>query len=120
MSQNLCDIKGLDQVDMSLKGGFELGEWEVRPLEGRITGPAGTRRLQPRGMDVLVCLADCAGEVVERDEVLSSVWGKTAVTDEPLTRCIGELRQQLGDRRKDPLYVETIRKRGYRRYASDS
>jgi serine/threonine-protein kinase len=36
------------------------------------------------------------------------------VSDEPLTRCIAELRRALGDSRQTPAYVQTIPKRGYR------
>ena len=99
---------------MDLRSGFTLGEWSVYPLEGRLSGAAGDRRVQPKSMEVLLCLAEVGGEVVERDTLLRRVWGNAAVTDEPLTRCIGELRRALGDRRADPAYILTIPKRGYR------
>jgi len=73
-----------------------------------------TRHLQPRTMDVLVCLASRAGDVVPRDELISCVWGPRAVSDEPLTRCIHEIRRQLDDEAGSPLYIQTIPKRGYR------
>jgi TolB-like protein/DNA-binding winged helix-turn-helix (wHTH) protein/Tfp pilus assembly protein PilF len=101
-------------VHESLKKGFGLGEWEVRPLEGALRGPAGERRVQPKAMDVLLSLAEHAGDVVERDTLVREVWGERAVTDEPLTRAIGELRQALGDVRGEPRYIQTIPKRGYR------
>ncbi len=97
-----------------LKAGFDLGDWQVTPLEGRLTGPDGERHLRPRVMDVLLVLADNAGTVVERETLVRAVWGERAVTDEPLTRAIADLRQALGDRRGKPEYVETIPKRGYR------
>lgn len=65
-------------------------------------------------MDVLLCLAEHAGEVVERDALVTTIWGERAVSDEPLTRCIGELRQALGDSRSNPDYIQTVPKRGYR------
>jgi TolB-like protein len=64
-------------------------------------------------MDVLLCLAEAGGAVVERDDLLAQVWGDRVVNDEPLTRCIGELRRALGDSRSNPRYVKTIPKRGY-------
>jgi predicted esterase len=65
-------------------------------------------------MDVLVCLAARANEPVTRDELLKEVWGEHAVSDEPLTHAIGELRRALHDDRSNPKYIETIPKRGYR------
>jgi TolB-like protein/tetratricopeptide (TPR) repeat protein/DNA-binding winged helix-turn-helix (wHTH) protein len=97
-----------------LKHGFELGEWEVRPAEGLLIGLQGRRHLQPKCIDVLMCLAEQAGQVVTREDILRDVWGTRAVTDEPLTRCIGDLRRELGDTREEPRYVQTIPKRGYR------
>ncbi len=84
------------------------------PLEGRITGPDGVNRLQPKTMDVLLALAERRGGVVTREELLEQVWGGRAMSDDPLTRCIGDLRRALGDQRDEPVYIETIHKRGYK------
>jgi DNA-binding winged helix-turn-helix (wHTH) protein len=66
-------------------------------------------------MEVLLVLAERPREVVEREELLRRVWGsRAAVSDEPLTRCIAELRRALGDSRETPTYIQTIPKRGYR------
>jgi TolB-like protein/DNA-binding winged helix-turn-helix (wHTH) protein/Tfp pilus assembly protein PilF len=97
---------------------FRVGDWEVLPLEGRIRRGEQVERLRPKAMDLLCLLAASPGEVVERDAILSSVWGRTAVTDEPLTATIGELRRTLGDRRGEGRFIETIPKRGYRLVAA--
>ena len=99
---------------MTLRSGFKLGDWAVYPLEGRLSRAGEDRRVQPKSMEVLLCLAAAGGEVVERDTLLSKIWGERAVSDEPLTRCIGELRKALGDNRSDPEFILTIPKRGYR------
>ncbi|HSN51156.1 MAG TPA: winged helix-turn-helix domain-containing protein [Woeseiaceae bacterium] len=99
---------------MRLKQPFLVGDWEVLPLEGRIRRGDAVERLRPKAMDVLCLLAASPGEVVERDRILGEVWGRTAVTDEPLTATVGELRRLLGDNRGAPAYIETIPKRGYR------
>lgn len=93
---------------------FHVGEWEVEPLSGTVSGPDGEVHLQPKTMDVLVYLAKHAGEVVTRETLLAAVWGERAVSDEPLTRCIANLRRVLGDERSQQRYIETISKRGYR------
>jgi transcriptional activator of cad operon len=99
---------------MSLRAGFTLGSWTIYPLEGRLVGESAESRIQPKSMDVLLCLADAENNVVEREALLAQVWGGRAQTDEPLTRCIGELRKALGDTRSEPQYIATIPKRGYR------
>ena len=99
---------------MGLREGFELGEWTVYPLEGSFISGDELRRVQPKSMDVLLALAEHAPAVVERDALLQAVWGERAVSDEPLTRCISELRRALGDTRAEPDFIATIPKRGYR------
>ncbi len=97
-----------------LRSGFQIGDWRVSPLDGTLTGPAGTVHVEPKVMDVLLCLASHAGELVERDRLLAEVWGTRVVSDEPLTRCVAQLRSALGDDRRRPKYIQTVPKRGYR------
>lgn len=99
---------------MSLQRGFTLDVWRVYPLEGVISGPAGERRIQPKSMDVLLQLAAAPDEVLERETILRAVWGERAQTDEPLTRCIGELRRAFADTGEGHDCIQTIPKRGYK------
>ena len=100
---------------MDLKHGFRLGTWEVRPLTGEVIAAAGTVHLEPKVIEVLLVLAEHSGAVVEREELLRRVWGsRAAVSDEPLTRCIAELRRAFGDSHHAPTFIQTIPKRGYR------
>jgi len=101
------------ELDAALRKGFRLGDWEVRPIEGLVKGATDSHHLQPKTIDVLVCLAASPGQVVTRDEIIDRVWNGSAVSDEPLTRCIHEIRRCLGDHRDEPEYIKTIPKRGY-------
>jgi TolB-like protein/DNA-binding winged helix-turn-helix (wHTH) protein/Tfp pilus assembly protein PilF len=92
---------------------LRVGAWRVLPLEGRIVRDDKEVRVRPKAMDVLLALARSPGRVVERETLLAEVWGR-AVSDEPLTAAVAELRRALGDRRADPAYIETVPKRGYR------
>jgi TolB-like protein len=65
-------------------------------------------------MGVLVSLARNAGEVITRDQFIEQVWGGRIVSDEVLSRCISLLRNQLGDDPKNPEYIQTVPKIGYR------
>lgn len=101
-------------MSADLERGFTLGDWRVYPLRNLLDGPAGEVRIEPKVMQVLERLAAARGEVVERDTLLHDVWGERALSDEPLTRCIATLRRELGDSSRDPNYIQTIPKRGYR------
>jgi DNA-binding winged helix-turn-helix (wHTH) protein/Tfp pilus assembly protein PilF len=65
-------------------------------------------------MQVLVCLAEHQGELVTKEQLIRAVWADTFVTDDVLTRCISELRKALNDDPKQPRFIETIPKGGYR------
>ena len=71
-------------------------------------------RLEPKVMEVLVCLARQAGEPVSKEELLQTVWPNTFVTDDGLKRAISELRRVFEDDAREPRIIETIPKRGYR------
>jgi len=97
---------------------FTVGDWVVEPSLNRMTSRASIVHLRPRLMDLLAFLADHAGEVVAKDEVLAAVWGQPFLAESVLSRSITELRQALGDDAAVPRYIETIVKRGYRLVAS--
>ena len=97
-----------------LQSGFRIGEYVVEPRHNRIKRGDTEVHLEPRVMDVLVCLASRAGEVVSRDTLNETVWRDVVVTDQAVTNCISELRDHLGDDRSTNRVIETIPKRGYR------
>jgi DNA-binding winged helix-turn-helix (wHTH) protein/TolB-like protein len=96
-----------------LQAGFRIGECLIEPRQNRIVRGDTEVRLEPRVMDVLVCLAERAGEVVSRDTLNQQVWSNVVVTDQAVTNCISELRHHLGDGPAHRI-IETIPKRGYR------
>jgi TolB-like protein/DNA-binding winged helix-turn-helix (wHTH) protein/cytochrome c-type biogenesis protein CcmH/NrfG len=93
---------------------YLIGEWTVFPSLNRIDRDGLTADLEPKLMDLLVCLAESAGEVVSKEDLLDRVWQVAHVSDGTLSHAIAELRRALGDEARHPRYIETIRKRGYR------
>lgn len=93
---------------------FTVGEWTVEPGLGRIRRGGVSTDLEPRILDLLIYLAEHAGETVGTDELAQSVWLGRAVTDQPVYQGIAQLRKALGDRARRPRYIVTITKKGYR------
>ncbi len=93
---------------------FHIGDWLVEPQLNRISRGDHTVPLEPRAMEVLVYLAGQPGEVVSTDQLIDAVWNRRFVGDSPVYRIIAELRRVLGDDARQPRYIQTIRKRGYR------
>ena len=70
--------------------------------------------LTPKAFSVLQYLVDRAGRLVTQAELLDALWPKTFVQPEVLKSQILDVRNALGDRPKNPLYIETVPRRGYR------
>jgi len=96
------------------EGDFHVDTWLVRPPLNALEAGTRTVRVEPRVMQVLVCLAACAGDVVSKESLVSAVWGDTCVSDDALTNSIWELRRALGDDARKPRFIQTVAKRGYR------
>lgn len=68
-------------------------------------------------MRLLVCLAARAGEVVSIDDLLNEVWSDVSVAPDSVYQAVASLRRLLGDDSKQPSYIETVPRLGYRMVA---
>ena len=93
---------------------FRVGEFFIESELNSITGSEQSIRVEPKVMQVLLCLVDHAGEVVTKEQLIRTVWADTFVTDDVLTRSISELRKVFRDQSKEPRYIQTIPRSGYR------
>lgn len=93
---------------------FHVGACLVEPDLNQITGPTGAVRVEPKSMQVLLALVAQANRVVTRQALLDTVWVGTFVEENTLSRCISQLRKALGDQARNPQFIETIPKTGYR------
>jgi DNA-binding winged helix-turn-helix (wHTH) protein/TolB-like protein/Tfp pilus assembly protein PilF len=97
-----------------LMRGFEFGPWRVLPERGLVRDGEDERHVEPIVMDVFVVLASHGGDVVTKDQLIDAVWDGRPQTDDVITRCISSLRRVLGDDARNPSYIETVQRRGYR------
>jgi TolB-like protein/DNA-binding winged helix-turn-helix (wHTH) protein/Tfp pilus assembly protein PilF len=93
---------------------FRIGRWRVDPALDEICSDGTTTKLEPRTMCVLICLAEHEGEVVSVDQLLDRVWTGLIVTQFSVYRAIAILRRALEDDPKDPTYIASVPRRGYR------
>jgi transcriptional activator of cad operon len=93
---------------------IQIGEWSVQPETGQISRQGEVARLEIRSVRVLAYLAERAGEVVSIEELLEKVWPDVAVSQDSVYQAVASLRRQLGDDPKQPKYIETVPRLGYR------
>jgi transcriptional activator of cad operon len=96
---------------------IRIGDWCVSPATGQITRGGENARLEMRAMRLLLCLAERVGEVVSIDELLNQVWPEVTVSQDSVYQAVTSLRRVLGDDPKDPTYIATVPRLGYRMVA---
>jgi transcriptional activator of cad operon len=96
---------------------LRIGAWCVDPMLGQIARDGQTLRLEPRTMRLLQCLAARAGATVSADELLEQAWPGVVVTSDSVYQAIASLRRLLGDDPKNPSYIVTVPRLGYRMVA---
>jgi DNA-binding winged helix-turn-helix (wHTH) protein len=74
-------------------------------------GPSGRVNLRRKDFEVLRYLAEHAGRVVSKEEIMNAVWPDVTVSDESLTQCISEVRHALGSEGR--RIIKTVARRGY-------
>jgi TolB-like protein/DNA-binding winged helix-turn-helix (wHTH) protein len=97
---------------------LRVGGWCVNPATGEISRNGETLRLEARAMLLLLCLAEHAGEVVSIEELLNQVWSGVIVSPDSVYQAVASLRRQLGDDSKQPSYIATVPRLGYRMVAT--
>jgi transcriptional activator of cad operon len=96
---------------------IRVGAWLIDPATNQISRDGEVVRLDTRAMRLLLCLARRAGAVVSIDELLDEVWSGVIVTPDSVYQAVASLRRSLGDDPKQPIYIATVPRLGYRMVA---
>jgi TolB-like protein/DNA-binding winged helix-turn-helix (wHTH) protein/tetratricopeptide (TPR) repeat protein len=99
-------------------GPLRIGDWRVDPAVDQISRDVTVVKLEPRAMRLLLCLAERGGQVVSVQELLDQVWADVVVTSDSVYQAVAGLRRTLGDDAKEPAYIATLPRRGYRLVAT--
>ena len=70
--------------------------------------------LTPKAFDTLLVLVESVGRIVEKEELKKKLWPDTFVAEANIAFNIQQLRKALGDDARNPRYIETVARRGYR------
>jgi transcriptional activator of cad operon len=99
---------------------LHVGDWYIDRVAGRICRNGETVRVEARTLKLLLVLAKRPGETVSIDELLDEVWSGVVVTPDSVYQAVAALRRLLGDDPKQPRYIATVPRLGYRMVASVS
>jgi transcriptional activator of cad operon len=97
---------------------LQIGAWRIDPISGRIEREGQSAQIDTRSLRLLLCLAEHPGEVVSIDQLLDHAWPGIAVSPDSVYQAITSLRRTLGDDPKQPTYIATVPRLGYRLLAT--
>jgi DNA-binding winged helix-turn-helix (wHTH) protein/Tfp pilus assembly protein PilF len=91
--------------------GLRFGEFTLDLDRAALLRLGKIVKLRPQSFDVLRHLAERHGRLVHKQEILDTIWGDTAVTDDSLTHCLIDIRKAIGDSERS--MIRTVPRRGF-------
>ena len=96
------------------RGVWQIGDWTLDEGRHRLVRGDDERLLKPKEMGVLLHLADAAPNSVSAEDFFTRTWPDVIVGDHVLHEVVARLRKVFDDKARQPIYIETLPKRGYR------
>ncbi len=95
---------------------IRFGVFEFDPHARELTKHGVRLKLQDQPAQILAALLEQAGRIVPREELQRRLWpGGTFVDyEQSLNKAVNKLRDALGDSAANPIFIETLARRGYR------
>jgi len=95
---------------------IRFGEFEADLATGELRRGGTLVPIQDLPFRLLAALLERPGELVMRGDLAARLWGSETYVDSAagLNTAVAKLREALGDNPDQPIYVETVPKRGYR------
>lgn len=93
---------------------YEFGDFSLDPENNSLYHADKSINLTTKDCQVLIVLIENHGQTVSKDELLETIWKESNVEEGILSVHISNLRKVLNDDRKNPKFIETLPKRGYR------
>lgn len=93
---------------------FEFAEFRIDAARRQLLRAGEPLPLTPKVFDTLLHLVRHSDRVVEKEELMRSLWPDTIVEENNLTQNISHLRRILGQTQNGDRYIATIPGRGYR------
>jgi WD40 repeat protein/DNA-binding winged helix-turn-helix (wHTH) protein len=93
-----------------------FGPFRLNPRSGELFREGRPVRLPPQASKLLLLLTSTPGELVSREEIQKALWRDDTFVDfeHGINKCINQVRAALGDGAEEPVYVQTVSRRGYR------
>lgn len=93
---------------------YRFGDFALSPRRRLLAREGREVPLIPRYFDLLVLLVERRHEAVHRRDIFERVWTDVIVSDSALSQAVRTLRRTLGDDSREPRFIRTVARHGYR------
>jgi len=93
---------------------YRFDDFTVSPARRLLVRGTEPVPLIPRYFDLLVLLLERRHQALHRREIRDAVWSDVVVSDGALSQAVRTLRRALGDDRREPSFIRTVSRHGYR------
>ena len=93
---------------------YHFDEFVLWPRRRLLLRNGREQPLIPRYFDLLVFLVERRHEAVHRRDIFDHVWRDVVVSDSALSQAIRTIRRVLGDDTREPRFIRTVSRHGYR------
>jgi DNA-binding winged helix-turn-helix (wHTH) protein/Tol biopolymer transport system component len=101
-------------MSQGVKSFYRFGEFTVDGEQRVLLRNNTPLPMAPKVFDTLLILVANSGRIVEKEELINRLWPDSFVEESNVTVNIQQLRKSLGDNARQPRFVETVARRGYR------
>ncbi len=91
---------------------YRFDRFTLDPVRGALLAAGGTEvALRPKAFTLLRQMVENAGRLINKDEIMATVWPDVIVTDDSVTQLVKEIRRALGD--EEQRLLRTVPRRGF-------
>lgn len=92
---------------------YQIGKWKYNSETGILESKTESKTLPKLLKQLLMLFIKKNANVINREEIIESLWKNKYVNENALSRAVAELRKELHDSANQPIFIKTIPKKGY-------
>jgi DNA-binding winged helix-turn-helix (wHTH) protein len=93
---------------------MKFGEFTLDEKQARLLCQEKEIAIEPKLFELLLLFVNQPNTIISRQDILDNLWAGSLVTDNAINKLVANLRKVLADEPKNPRYIQTVPKRGYR------
>jgi TolB-like protein len=90
---------------------YTFGRFILELNRGALLADGTECALRPKSFALLQLFVENPGRLIDRDEIMETVWPGIFVTDDSIAQCVSDIRRALGD--SDQRLLRTLPRRGF-------